>query len=264
MLSVLIASRMEKYLQKTIDSVLSQTKGDVEIIVVLDGYWPNPALVDDKRVTIVHFVEPIGQRQAINRMVDIAKGEFIMKLDAHCIVGKGYDIILSKDCKDNWVVVPRKYDLDVGTFCRRGHSICDYMFLTPLDAKGGPLRAKSIKGRKVVSMTPQIDSVMACQGSCFFMRRKRFYEIDGLDEGHGSLGWLGCEISCKSWLSGGKLIVNKNTWYAHWQKGTKGHRFPLTREDLDKARDYAVDLWTNNKWPKQKRDLQWLQKKFNV
>jgi len=255
---------MEKYLQKTIDSVLNQAKGEVEVIVVLDGYWPNPAIRDDKRVTLVHFVEPIGQRQAVNRMVDIANGDYIMKLDAHCIMGEKYDTILTGCCKDNWIVVPRKYDLDITTFCRRGHSLCDYMFLTKLDAEGGPLRAKSIKGRKSVSMTPAIDSVMACQGSCFLMKKSRFYEIDGLDEKHGSLGWLGCEISCKSWLSGGKLKVNKNTWYAHWQKGREGHRFPLKREELNKARDYAVDLWTNNKWPKQKRSLRWLQKKFDV
>jgi len=254
---------MEKYLQKTINSVLNQAKGDIEVIVVFDGYWPNPAIKDDKRVTLIHFVEPIGQRQAVNRMVDAAKGEFIMKLDAHCIMGKGYDIILTETCKDNWVVVPRKYDLDTKTFCRREYSLCDYMYLTPLDAEGGPLRAKSIKGRKINKDAPMIDDLMAGQGSCFVMKRKRFHEIDGLDEAHGSLGWLGCEIACKSWLSGGALKVNKNTWYAHWQKGLRGHRFPLKREELNAARDYAVDFWFNNRWSKQVHKLKWLFEKFN-
>jgi len=255
---------MERFLQNTIDEVLNKAKGDVEVIAVLDGYWPNPAIKDEKRVTLVHFVKPIGQRQAVNRMVDIAKGDFIMKLDAHCSLGEGYDIILTESCEDDWVVVPRRYDLDTGTYCRRGYSLCDYMFLTTFDAEGGPLRAKSIKGRTVDNNAPMIDDTMACQGSCFLMKRKRFYEIDGLDEAHGSLGWLGCEISCKSWLSGGKLKVNKNTWYAHWQKGRKGHRFPLKREELNKARDYAVDFWTNNKWSKQVHELKWLFEKFNI
>lgn len=263
MLSVLIASRMETNLQKTIDSVLNQAKGEIEVIVVLDGYWPNPVIVDDKRVTIVHFAEPIGQRQAINRMVDIAKGDFIMKLDAHCAMGESYDTILTETCQDDWIVSPRHYDLDTGTWCRRGFSIRDYMFLTPVGAEGGALRAKGIKGKLVDNDAPMIDDLMVCQGSCFVMKRDRFIAIDGLDEGHGSLGWLGCEIACKAWLSGGALKVNKNTWYAHWQKGTKGHRYPVNREDLKKAGEYAVDFWTNNRWPKQIHKFQWLIEKFN-
>jgi glycosyltransferase involved in cell wall biosynthesis len=264
MLSVLIAARLEKYLQKTIDSVLDNATGEIEVIIVLDGYWPNPALKEDKRIAIIHYEEPVGQRHAINIAAGVARGEYIMKLDAHCIVGKGYDEILTKDCEDDWVVVPRKYDLDAGTFCRRGYSVCDYMFLTKLDAEGGPLRAKQIKGRSHIPDSPVIDDIMTGQGSCFVMKKKRFYELDELDEGHGGLGWLGCEIACKSWLSGGKLKVNKNTWYAHWQKGTKGHRFPLKREELHRARDYAVNLWTSGKWPKQRHDLKWLQKKFDI
>ena len=264
MLTVLIASRMEKYLQKTIDSVFENAEGDVEIIVALDGYWPNPAIKENKKLALIHFPEPIGQRAAINVLVNCANGDYIMKLDAHCILGKGYDRILTETCEDDWVVVPRKYDLDVGTWCRRGYSCCDYMFLTALDADGGPLRAKRIKGRTMDGEAPMIDDLMVGQGSCYLMKRDRFKELDGLDEGHGSLGWMGCEIACKSWLSGGKLKVNKNTWYAHWQKGIKGHRFPLTHAELDKARDYAVDLWTNNRWPKAVHDLKWLQEKFDV
>lgn len=264
MLSVLIAARQEMYLQHTIDSVIDQSQGDIEVLVVLDGYWPNPAIREDKRITLVHYPKPIGQRRAINVLARIAKGEYIMKLDAHCIMGEGYDEILKADCQDKWIVVPRRYDLDVGTFCRRGYSVCDYMFLTRLDAEGGPLRAKAIKERKYDPDKPMIDDTMACQGSCFFMKKSRFEEIDGLDEAHGSLGWLGCEISCKSWLGDGQLKVNKNTWYAHWQKGKQGHRYHVDRKDLEKARDYAVDMWTKGKWPKQKRDLQWLQRKFNI
>ena len=262
MLSILIPSRMEKYLQKTIDSVLDNATGEVEVIVVLDGYWPNPALKEDERVFLIHYVEPVGQRRAINVAANCAKGDYIMKLDAHCILGKGYDEILTSSCADDWVVVPRRYDLDTERWTRKGTSVCDYMFLTAIDADGGPLRAKRIKGKTYQPDTPDIDDIMACQGSCFVMKRERFREIDGLDEGHGSFGWLGCEIACKSWLSGGKLKVNKNTWYAHWQKGKKGHRYPIKREDIDFARDYAVDLWTNNKWPKQIHDFEWLMGKF--
>ncbi len=259
MLSIVIPSRMEIYLQNTIDNIFDNAHGDIEVIVTLDGYWPNPAIKEDKRLTLIHFTEPIGQRQSVNRMVDIARGEYVMKLDAHCALNKGFDVILTKNCPDNWTVVPRKYDLDVETWTKRDYSKCDYMMLTPLDAEGGPLRAKKSKERKLDRI---IDSTMACQGSCFLMTKERYYELDGLNEENGSFGWLGCEIACKSWLSGGKLKVNKAAWYAHWQKGRKGHRFPITRAEIDAARDYAVDYWVNNKWPKQKHSFQWLMKKF--
>jgi len=252
---------MEVYLQRTIDDILEKAHGEIEIIVTLDGYWPKPALKEDKRLTIVHFVEPIGQRQAVNRMAEIARGDYLMKLDAHCCLSLGFDVILTKNVNDNWTVVPRRYDLDTEKWDKKDHTKCDYMYLTALDAEGGPLRAKKRKGKET-SPTPLIDSVMACQGSCFVMTRDRFFELGGLDEAHGSFGWLGCEIACKSWLSGGKLKVNKAAWYAHWQKGTKGHRFPIKREDIDFARDYAVDLWTNNRWPKQVKKFSWLMKKF--
>lgn len=261
MLSILIPSRMEVYLQKTIDSVFDNADGDVEVIAVLDGYWPNPPIKEDKRLTLIHYTEPVGQRSAVNRMASIAKGEFLMKLDAHCTLSKGFDVILTKNCPDNWTVVPRRYDLDVETWYKRDYSKCDYMYLTALDAEGGPLRAKRMERDRPERL---IDSTMACQGSCFVMTKRRFEEIDGLNEENGSFGWLGCEIACKSWLSGGKLKVNKAAWYAHWQKGKKGHRFPIKREEIDKARDYAVDYWTNGRWPKQRHSLKWLQKKFNV
>ena len=35
------------------------------------------------------------------------------------------------------------------------------------------------------------------------------------DEKHGSWGQYGTEWACKSWLSGGKLITTKKTWFGH-------------------------------------------------
>jgi len=42
-------------------------------------------------------------------------------------------------------------------------------------------------------------------------------ELEGLDERHGFWGQFGTEISCKSWLSGGRQVVNKKTWFAIFQ-----------------------------------------------
>jgi hypothetical protein len=69
------------------------------------------------------------------------------------------------------------------------------------------------------------------------------------------------EISLKAWLSGGRVIVNKKVWYAHWHK-TKGRGYSLDKEEWDKGTKY-LNKWMDGKvWHKQKYDLKWLIQKF--
>jgi glycosyltransferase involved in cell wall biosynthesis len=58
----------------------------------------------------------LGMRAAINAAVKIAEGEFIMKIDEHCMVGQGYDRILAETCQADWVVIPRRKRLDPETW----------------------------------------------------------------------------------------------------------------------------------------------------
>jgi hypothetical protein len=104
---------------------------------------------------------------------------------------------------------------------------------------------------------------MSSVGACFFMHRERFFELDGLDEAHGFWGQFGTEVACKSWLSGGRQVVNKRTWFAHmFRVGKLKFPYPLSGEAQERARIYSRDLWLNNKWSKQTRPLQWLIDKF--
>jgi hypothetical protein len=106
--------------------------------------------------------------------------------------------------------------------------------------------------------------VMCFVGAAFFMQRSRFWELGGLDEGHGSWGQMGVEISCKSWLSGGRMVVNKKTWFAHLFRTQPGFGFPYEMHyaDQERAREYSRDLWLNNKWEGQVLPLSWLVDKF--
>jgi hypothetical protein len=97
------------------------------------------------------------------------------------------------------------------------------------------------------------------------MYRKRYWELDGLDEGHGSWGQVGTEMSCKTWLSGGRLVVNKKTWFAHMfrtQGGDFGFPYSIRGRDVEKARKHSRSLWLDNKWPKAKYPLSWLIQRF--
>ena len=77
MVSVVIPARNERFLQNTIDDLLSKAQGEVEIVAVLDGYWPDPPLKDDPRLKIIHRGEARGMRDAINSAAAISSGEFI-------------------------------------------------------------------------------------------------------------------------------------------------------------------------------------------
>ena len=71
-LSVIIPARNETYLQRTIDNILENADGEIEIIAVCDGYWPDPPIKDHPFVNIIHHSEARGQRPSINEAARIA------------------------------------------------------------------------------------------------------------------------------------------------------------------------------------------------
>lgn len=54
LVSIVIPSRNEEYLNQTVKDLLEKAQGDIEIIVTLDGYWPNPSLIKDDRIKLIH------------------------------------------------------------------------------------------------------------------------------------------------------------------------------------------------------------------
>ena len=141
MVSVVIPSRLEKYLEQTIRSILSAAEGEIEVIAVLDGYLPDPQIdLKDKRVMFLHYPEPIGQRAAINAGARAAKGKYILKTDAHSMFDKGFDVKLAADCEYDWTVIPRMYNLDAEKWTPKLTKVTDYMWIRSYNAKDKPLR----------------------------------------------------------------------------------------------------------------------------
>lgn len=277
MVSIIIASRTDQYLQKTIDDLLSKAEAEVEIIVVLDGYWPNPELKPDSRVVILHHGtvhDNVGMRGSINAGMAIAKGEFVMKIDEHCMVDQGFDVKLAADCKGNWVVIPRRYRLepDTWTLLDDGRPPIDYMYLAypyerPYDKTCGLHGSEWKRPDRADIM---IDDTMSWQGSCYFTTKSYWDELfpDGLDDEHyGQFTQEAQEIGNKVWLSGGRLVVNKKTWYAHYHKGKRGKGYGFSNEQYkkhllgtEKGRLYCIDYWLSTK--DFIHDFEWLLQKF--
>ena len=280
MVSVIIPSRSDQYLQKTIDDLLERAEGEIEIIVPLDGYWPNPVLKDDPRVVVIHHGmvhDNAGMRAGINASADLARGEYLMKVDEHCMVDKAFDTKLKADMQDDWVVIPRRYRLEPEswTLIEDGRPPIDYMYLAnpfvrPDDVLYG-LHGSIWKERTHENRDILIDDNMSWQGSCWFMKTKYWHDtfapLD--DENYGTFTQEAQEIGNKTWLSGGRLVVNKKTWYAHYHKGKRGKGLGFSNaqyrrhQDLtEQGRLYCIDYWLNNRWPERKHDFEWLLEKF--
>lgn len=280
LVSFLIPARNEIYLEQTVRNVLANIRGDSEILVCLDGYIPDPQIViGDERVKFFHMEKSLGQRGAINFLARKAEGKYVCKLDAHCAIAEGFDVTLTKDCEYDWVVIPRMYNLDVETWkpkliddfntAVRHGKLHDYIMmgvdgedkLRTLYYPHGFNKPLHHERKDIL-----IDDTMSCMGCCFFMHTERFWELGGCDEEHGSWGQQGIEVACKAWLSGGRLVVNKNTWFAHWFRGGKngaGWPYDIENKQVYHAKRYSEDLWLNDKWPKATRKFSWLLEKFN-
>lgn len=105
---------------------------------------------------------------------------------------------------------------------------------------------------------------MSLQGSFFMATRENYWQKELCDESWGSWGQQGSEVALKTWLSGGRVIINKCCSYGHLFRTQPGFSFPYQQSgsQQQKARDICNDVFKNNKWPQQIHDLKWLVEKF--
>lgn len=259
MVSIVIPARNERFLGKTIEDLLAKAQGEIEIIPILDGYWPDPPIVDDPRVVLLHRGKSRGMRNGINSAVAIAKGDYIMKIDAHCMVSEGYDVELAESCEPNWVVIPRRKRLDAENWTIQdvGKPDIDYEYLSfpdnPSDFGGPGLNGRIWTERIVERKEIMLDENLSFQGSCWFLPRDYFYKLELMDEANYGTFWNEAqEIGFKSWLSGGKVMTNKSVWYAHLHKGKKyGRGYNLDYSQLPIGATYTKKWMTNSAWDKQ-------------
>jgi len=270
--SVIIPSRNEQFLPATVQDVLSKARGDIEVIAILDGYWPEPALPENPRLKLVHFDEARGMRPGINAGAAIATGDYLLKLDAHCMVAEGFDVTLTETVEDDWVVVPRRYSLDPHNWAiqNTGKSPVDAHFLSypfQLDKPGHGLHGTVWRDRARGRQDILLDDEMSSQGSCWFSSKKHWERVLGPmnNRGYGNFVQEFQEIGMKTWLSGGRVVCNKSTWYAHLHKGKEfGRGYFISKREMSDGAKYCVDFWMNNRWdsPLRVHDMKWFIEKF--
>jgi glycosyltransferase involved in cell wall biosynthesis len=289
-LSILIPARNEQFLARTIEDILKHNEGDTEIIAVLDGAWTAPPIEDSDRVTLIYNPQPIGQRAATNQAARLSRAKYIMKCDAHCSFGQGFDVNLMAEIDYDWTVIPEQRNLHAFDWRCLGCGKQTYQGPYPTECGGcdntndfemvmvwkprAHTRNRHFRFdntlhfqywreyKKRPEARGQITDTMSLLGACWLMHRKRYWELGGCDEAHGSWGQMGTEIACKSQLSGGRLVCNRATWYAHLFRTQKGFGFPYPNPGVEKARAYSRWLWLDGNWGGTVHPLSWLLDKY--
>lgn len=289
------------FLARTVEDIIENKRGATEIIIGLDGQWADPAVSQHDDVVVIYEPETIGQRAMTNQCARLARGKYIMKVDAHCSFDKGFDVKMIEGFKktgDNVALVPIMRNLWAFDWKCYKCGWKRYQSPTPEEcpdcgATGEHIRRKMIwKGKgnpqstsycfdsephfqyfndwkKTDEYKKQLETgfteTMSLQGSCFMVTKNKYWELDLSSEWFGSWGSQGIEVACKIWLSGGRVLVNHNTWYAHMfrtQGGDFSFPYPQSGRQVQSAKKKAKDLFFNNKWEGQKKPLSWLVEKF--
>lgn len=255
MISIIIPIKNEPYAQKTIDTLLEKAKGEIEIIPIIDG--TDETVSENTRVNPIYFDDNKGMRTAIDVGISKARGDWIMKLDAHCLVAEGFDEVLKRDCKKNWLMIPRRYPLNLEKWSRgTGSKTKDYHYIA--NREDGIHNSLEWKEKYDERKDHMIDDVMAMQGSCWFANKEFFLKIVGkLDnERYHNLGGENLEIVLKYWSRGGEVKVNKNTWYAHLFKNMRYYKEHNIHRENSKIKGYLEGYRrVAEDYPKEIKDL---------
>lgn len=262
-LSVCIPNYNSPFTNKTIEDVLRNAGCEVEVIVNVDGEWPTP-LSEDARVHYIHGSSPAGLRGAVNKCVAMAKGKYIMKTDDHCAFSESFGRILIDSHEDNWIQIPRRYALDAENWKKEEREDnkypVDYMYIDfPRKGKDHDDGMHGVPYKRPERENIEVDETPSMQGSCYFMTRNHFLNtLGGLNsEQYGVFAQEAQEIGFKTWLGGGKVMVNKKCWYAHLHKGGRyGRMYKMPGGNVEMS-NKSAEHWLNDREPNMVHKFEW-------
>lgn len=272
--SIIIPARNEDYecqpgvsvLARTVQDIYEKATGNFEVLVGFDGP-PFQELPDYPNLKVVKLPQVAGIKTVINALAAMATGKYLYKTDAHCSFGPGFDEILQEDMEEDWIVTPRFYVLNPANWEWQDERFYDYFFLScPFtDPKGLRFKAGGHwPERTAERLETLIDETPQIHGSGWFVSRDYFFNTLGgfpnIDpSGHAQEPiWL----ALKNWLAGGKVMVNKKTWYAHMHQDGNKRGFSMSRGQVALSYKLAAEYWLGDKWHEKKHNFAWFVKKF--
>ena len=233
LVSVIISDLFEQRLPETIDNLRDTADGPIEIIVKPDR-------------------ETKGMRHHLNEAANEAKGQFLFKIDGHCIMSPHWDTFMKAACQPNDIVVSRIRVIDnkTWTVTDKGFS---FVTVNP--------DLTIIECGDFVQDDPQVAETMASIGCGWLIHKTRFDELEQNWEELGRFGNLGVEWALKVWLSGGRVLVHRDVICGHLFRrggvmmGANAHA---------KARIILGQRFAAMKGPQQVYPLNWLAHRFST
>lgn len=204
--SVIIPAHNEQeWLNRTIDNIFKTAKGEIEVIVVLNGYEQEV----DNKAKVLKAALNIGERGAMNWAVKEATKTHILRIDAHCDFSPdGWDVMMEEVTDDKTITVAVLTAVDKQWNRLKGHW---YGFARLLPT----MEAKWEKPNRDHSAYKTVEPNMTFTG-CGFMLTKKFYEeIGGADESLPPMGAIGEEFSVKAWVASGKVQTRTDVMIGH-------------------------------------------------
>ena len=123
----------ERYLKEAIESILNQTYTDFEFIITDDSSTDSSLRIlekyknNDERITLIRNSENVGLTVNLNRMMDLARGKYIARMDAD-------DISLPKRIATQYYFMEKNTEIGVcGTHCKSfGIGVKEHIIKRPL------------------------------------------------------------------------------------------------------------------------------------
>lgn len=194
-LSILIPSKNEPYLQQTVEDIERNKRGDTEVL------WAE----DD---------DGLGQRRLTTWLANEAKGEYIMKVDAHCSFAPGFDTVLLDLIDERTILAP---------------------ILMPLDAQAWTINGKKQMKQFVFDTNfvmqhadGEAGETMCLQGSAWMVSKANYFAWNLGDETLPSWGGQAVELGIKAFLNGGRCMTTDKTYYGHLFRHSD-NEFPYDR-----------------------------------
>jgi len=234
--SIIIPSLKEKYLQRTIDNLKETAIGEIEIL----------AIEDEKEE---------GRRVLINRAAQQAKGKFLFIIDAHCIMSHAWDAKM-KQALENYqdLVVAQLDGINEETWQVKDHYHRFVYLNRDLVEKWW---GKSFEELPVVQET------MAFTGCAWMVHKSRYWELGGYNETLEKYGGDGSEWALKIWLSGGRCLLHLDVVCAHLFKEEGEETHSVLPEEIDDSYQKLREIFYEGKGPLQKLSIDWLVGKFD-
>lgn len=237
LVSVIIPSRNDPYLERTIQSVQENAAGPIEVIVAMDG-TEDGDIKEADGLKVIRAEEAVGKRAIVNTAAKIAKGKYLFIIDAHCTMSYGWDTKMKCACGENDLVHCRIQALNLETFELVPGHIYSHVYLDN----------KLIEKWWSKEPLDKIEEAMCFTGCGWMIQKDRYWSLGGYSDLElGQFGYEGPEWALKVQLDNerpGKLFLRTDVICGHiFGTNTKNNLYQPQMMPHDEYYQYMMDKY---------------------